>query len=135
MLRFWAHPTRKNAWRRVKPEWIKLLAGVELWNRKSDGWCISTDGANLIAETGLAAWVGLDFHRSRQFFPLAMTMQLEDGVSLTESIMIEAIREGTVVPKAAREFVQISLKPVSWGAASRFADKARRSVLRMIRRK
>ncbi|MCA9278250.1 MAG: hypothetical protein H6815_06285 [Phycisphaeraceae bacterium] len=129
-----AHPTRKNAWRRVKPEWIKLLAGVELWNRKSDGWCISTDGANLIAETGLAAWVGLDFHRSRQFFPLAMTMQLEDGVSLTESIMIEAIREGTVVPKAlgvrADQFEAGFL-----GAASRFADKARRSVLRMIRRK
>src|SRR5579884_631413 len=36
-----AHPSRKGVWRSVNPGWIERLTGIEVWNRKYDGWAPS----------------------------------------------------------------------------------------------
>ena len=33
-----AHPFRRNAWQRFEPSWGEALAGIEVWNRKYDGF-------------------------------------------------------------------------------------------------
>lgn len=76
-----AHPSRRAAWRCFEEEWKNRLAGIELWNRKTDGWAPSPEASELLARTGAAPFVGLDFHDSRQFFPLTSTFDVEPPVS------------------------------------------------------
>ena len=33
-----AHPGRRSAYTRFTAEWATLLSGIEVWNRKYDGW-------------------------------------------------------------------------------------------------
>jgi predicted metal-dependent phosphoesterase TrpH len=89
-----AHPSRREAWKMFKPEWSKGLLGIEIWNRKTDGWAPSRDGQALIEASGLMPFVGLDFHSPKQFFPLAMTMDLESAV--TESAVLKCMKEGRI---------------------------------------
>jgi hypothetical protein len=81
-----AHPSRFEAWRSFDPEWAGNLLGVELWNRKSDGWAPSQEAPPLLAMTGGIGFAGLDFHGRRQFFPLAMVLNIQSHVS-EESIL------------------------------------------------
>jgi|SRR5579863_5180361 len=98
-----AHPTRRNAWKQFKPEWKDKLLGIELWNRKTDGWAPSTEGRQLLETTGLAPFVGMDFHTSKQFFPLATVLNVAGQVS--EASVLAAIK--------ARQFHSEALsKPV-----------------------
>lgn len=69
---FFAHPSRRDAWRRFDPAWAGGLAGIEVWNRKYDGvapnrWALAT-----ARECGLLASVALDWHGPRQMYPLAL---------------------------------------------------------------
>jgi len=84
-----AHPSRKNAWRRFDPAWRDALAGVEIWNRKTDGFRPSERGAALRREQDLPGWVGMDFHRRRQWFPLAM--RFRDAALSPESLQEAAL--------------------------------------------
>lgn len=68
-----AHPSRRDAWRSIDPRCLELAHGIEIWNRKVDGWAPGAAGLQIAADHGLLPWVGLDFHSARQFFPLAMT--------------------------------------------------------------
>lgn len=85
-----AHPCRRNAWRSFELDWARNLTGIELWNRKTDGWCPSSKAAALIARTGAASFTGLDFHSRKQMFPMAMSLDL-DG-ALTEKSVVECLR-------------------------------------------
>lgn len=85
-----AHPWRKEAWRRVSPAWFPRLSGIEVWNRKYDGWRSGTEAAKLLAQSGLQPFVGHDFHVPRQFFPMGMEMQLDGAV--TEQAVLTALR-------------------------------------------
>ena len=76
-----AHPSRKNAWQTFDPAWRKHLLGVEIWNRKTDGWSPSKHAAPLLNGTSLIEFVGLDFHVKNQFFPLAMGLKMEAPIS------------------------------------------------------
>jgi hypothetical protein len=76
-----AHPSRRQAWRSFQPAWAKALLAIELWNRKTDGWAPSPDATLLLERTGTLPFVGLDFHESRQFFPLATILEVEPPVS------------------------------------------------------
>jgi hypothetical protein len=76
-----AHPSRKQAWRAFNPAWGANLLGIELWNRKTDGWAPSRDAAALLETTGALPFVGLDFHERRQFFPLATILEMEPSLS------------------------------------------------------
>ena len=87
-----AHPSRRAAWKSFNPDWTRKLAGIELWNRKTDGWAPSMDAPLLLRGADALPFVGMDFHERRQFFPLATVLDVEAPV--TESSILAAIRAG-----------------------------------------
>jgi predicted metal-dependent phosphoesterase TrpH len=92
-----AHPWRRDAILRYQPEWAPLLSAVEIWNRRYDGIAPSRKMRDFAEREGLAAFASLDFHTSRQFFPLAMSTSLADRP--TASAIVEAVRAGTCRPE------------------------------------
>ncbi len=92
-----AHPSRKDAWKCFDPCWADMLSGVEIWNRKYDGWAPSTTATPLLERANAIPFVGLDFHTRRQSFPLAMTMDIDSQV--TEQAVLECIRARRVNPR------------------------------------
>jgi hypothetical protein len=93
-----AHPRRKNAWRQFDPSWSQKLLGIEVWNRKTDGWRPSDKGAALVATSGGIRFVSLDFHERNQFFPLAMVLDLESEAS--ENSVLQCLRARRCLPAA-----------------------------------
>lgn len=87
-----AHPERQAVWESFKPEWQQRLLGIEVWNRKYDGWAPSERGASLVGRAGRIPFVGLDFHMSRQFFPLGMRLGVDGPVD--EDSVLAALRAG-----------------------------------------
>lgn len=87
-----AHPWRRDAWRRFEPRWARHLTGVEVWNRKYDGWAPNRHALAYARESGLAPFVSLDFHTARQFFPLAMALEVQGPV--TRPTVEDALRAG-----------------------------------------
>jgi predicted metal-dependent phosphoesterase TrpH len=88
-----AHPWRRDAWRRFDPQWAKHLTAVEVWNRKYDGWTPNRRALAYREELGLPGFVSLDFHSARQFFPLAMELTLDGGTTTRETVE-SALRDG-----------------------------------------
>ncbi len=97
-----AHPWRRNAIDRFRPDWAPLLSAVEIWNRKYDGFAPRRQAYELAETERLSPFVTLDFHTSRQFFPLAMSVTIEARPS--SAAVIEAIRAGRCRP----EFLGVS---------------------------
>lgn len=93
-----AHPTRKSAWRVFQTSWADRLLGIELWNRKYDGWAPSRTAPPLLNMTGAISFVGLDFHTQRQSFPLRMRLQL-DG-KITQASVLGCLRSRSCHPEA-----------------------------------
>ncbi len=67
-----AHPGRREAWRRFDPSWADGLAGIEVWNRKYDGIRPSEWAARTAHGFGIPAFTALDWHGPRQLYPLAV---------------------------------------------------------------
>jgi hypothetical protein len=126
-----AHPGRRDVWRRFDPQWADGLLGIELWNRKYDGYAPSRAAAELLRSApGLLPFFGLDFHTARQFHPLAMLLEIDGPVS--EAAICDALRAHRCRPTAYRLPAPVLLR----GAAvqtMRGAERARRSVARRIR--
>jgi hypothetical protein len=76
-----AHPSRRDAWRSFDPSWADRLLGVEVWNRKYDGWAPSQSAPSLVRAAGAIPFVGLDFHTQRQSFPLNMVLEMDEAVN------------------------------------------------------
>jgi hypothetical protein len=76
-----AHPSRGNAWQCFAPQWAGRLLGIEVWNRKYDGWAPSETAPALLPRADAIPFVGLDFHTQRQIFPLAMVLDIETRIS------------------------------------------------------
>jgi hypothetical protein len=93
-----AHPRRRNAWRQFDPAWSGKLLGVEVWNRKTDGWRPSDKVAGLVDASGAIPFVSLDFHERNQFFPLTMVLDLESAAS--EASVVECLRARRCHPTA-----------------------------------
>lgn len=94
-----AHPVRKEAWSLFESDWVPLLSGIELWNRKSDGIVPGRQAQSMIKEHGLPATVGCDFHRLRNFYPLSNRLPvMASGV--TEEGLVAAIAAGSLAPYA-----------------------------------
>ena len=93
-----AHPARRNAWRCFDPSWSQGLLGIEVWNRKTDGWRPGTKAVDLETTFGIMPFVGLDFHERRHFFPLAMSLELEAPV--TEKSVLACLKSGRCQPCA-----------------------------------
>jgi hypothetical protein len=92
-----AHPDRREAWRRFEMNWVPDILGVEVWNRKTDGWSASENGIRLWKQTGVAPFAGLDFHRKNQFYPLRMEVEVSHDAGCEE--VFEAIRAGRISPQ------------------------------------
>lgn len=93
-----AHPGRKKAWSLVEPQWAEKLLGVEVWNRKYDGWAPSKTAPALLRSGKLIPFVGLDFHTARQSFPLSMSLNLDSEI--TEESVMRCLRAGQCCGKA-----------------------------------
>jgi hypothetical protein len=94
----WAHPWRREAWRRFEPGWLGQLAAVEVWNRKYDGIAPSRDALALARRESLRAAVALDFHTRRQLFPLSLNLRLEGAMS--QPAVCAALGAGAFSPQA-----------------------------------
>ena len=125
-----AHPWRRNAWRRFDPAWAKDLTAVEIWNRKYDGWAPNREARAYARNLGLAPFVALDFHGARQFFPLAMELTLAGPA--TRMTVEDALREGDFEPLA---FSRSALRLTSGvgGLALAAAEAARAVAARTLR--
>lgn len=86
-----AHPSRRDAWKEFQPSWLDYVSGVEVWNRKTDGWCPSAETLAWIDlhHASVPHFVGLDFHNVRQLYPLTMELRVEDDV---ETGALDAMR-------------------------------------------
>lgn len=125
-----AHPWRRGAWERFTPEWAEHLVGVELWNRKSDGFAPSEQGAELLDRYGLWPVASLDLHRPRQFFPLSMQLEVADCDS---GNLISAMRDG----KGTAEVMGISLDKLRSGvprATLTCVERLRKAVAPAVRK-
>jgi len=126
-----AHPRRRDAFTRFRPEWAPLLSAVEIWNRHYDGVAPSREGLRLSQEHRLAPFASLDFHTRRQFFPLAMELEL-DG-ALSPAAVYEALAAGRFRPDALR----VSAMRFTHGppaAAAHGLERARRAVRGPLRK-
>jgi hypothetical protein len=86
----WGHPSRKNAWQYFKTEWAEHLLGIEVWNRKYDGWAPSRTAPALMADANAVPFAGLDFHTDKQMFPLGMLLDLK--TELSEYAVLDCLR-------------------------------------------
>jgi hypothetical protein len=125
----WAHPWRREAWRRFEPSWLRYLTAVEVWNRKYDGIAPSRDALALARREKLRAAVALDFHTRRQLFPLTLSLDLDDSAS--EGTVFAALRTGRF---SARAF-GLPMAPIArgpGGSALRGLEQLRRTAARAL---
>jgi hypothetical protein len=126
-----AHPWRRDAFTRFEPAWTPLLAAVEIWNRHYDGVAPSEEGVRLAREHGLAPFVSLDFHTRRQFFPLAMELDVEGP--LTTSAAYSALTARRFRPAALRlSALHFTHGPPA--AAARTLERSRRALRGPLRK-
>lgn len=125
-----AHPSRKAAWTLFQREWLKHLAGIEVWNRKADGWSPSREAKELISRTGISSIVGHDFHNEKQFFPFAMCLNVENAIS--EAKVFEALRLGRFHCEAFGMGLDVFTESIA-GTAARVLESSRRLASRAYR--
>ena len=126
-----AHPVRRGAFRKFDPEWVPYLSGIEIWNRKSDGLTFGREAIRLIAETGLPATVGCDFHRLKHAYPLSNRFEIAPEGPL-EPALIAAISEGRQSPRAFGRAVIGRDGKVRRGPHDRL-EALRRRTIRLVR--
>jgi hypothetical protein len=126
-----AHPTRRKAVATFQADWAPLLDAAEVWNRHYDGIAPYRDGRRFAEERGLRPFAALDFHTRRQFFPLAMLLEVEEPVSA--ETVFEALRAHRFRPEA---FGTSALRFTGGvpGTALRGAELVRRKVRGPVRR-
>jgi hypothetical protein len=120
-----AHPWRRDAVSRYEDEWGPLLGAVEIWNRHYDGIAPNPRGLRFATEAALPAFVALDFHTRRQFFPLAVLLDVEEPASV--AAVVDALRAGRFRPEVAG----IPAQRLAHGAPAaplRLAEGARRQL-------
>ena len=94
-----AHLGRREVWRILEDEWLNRVHGVELWNRKYDGYAPNPAAARLIRKrSDLLPFVSLDFHTARQLHPLAMVLELTSD--LGEAHVLDAMKGRRASPTA-----------------------------------
>jgi hypothetical protein len=107
------------------------LLGIEVWNRKTDGWAPSRHAYPLLNGNNCVQFVGLDFHDSNQFFPLAMELEIKSEID--EAGVLEAFRTKRCFAKAfGASFEQKDSN--WWMPALRTAELGRRSAARIYRK-
>ncbi len=126
-----AHPSRQDAWRAFEPHWGDRLLGIEVWNRKYDGWAPSQTAPALLDLAGAIPFVGLDFHTQRQSFPL--TMVLDISTTVTEETVLECLRSRRCYPRAfGLSLSQIAVRKAL--PALNLAERSRKAAASVARR-
>jgi hypothetical protein len=125
-----AHPTRKGAWQCYQPQWAEFLLGVEVWNRKYDGWAPSETAPSLVSSANAVPFVGLDFHTHRQLFSLGMSLELSE---VTEQAVLAAMR-------ARRCNARVFGAPLAQAFDNllptlRLAERGRRTAIKIVKRR
>jgi hypothetical protein len=123
-----AHPGRKDVWKTFDPAWVDRLLGIELWNRKYDGWAPSASAPALLAMGNLLPFAGLDFHSARQFFPLTMQVDIEGPI--TEDNLLGCLQARRCEARAFSRPLA-ALDPAL--PVLRIAEKGRRTAAGMLR--
>lgn len=126
-----AHPSRRQAWRKFEDAWADRLLGIEFWNRKTDGWSPSATAPGICRGPALVPFVGMDFHTRKQFFPLAMALELESG--LNEKSVLDCLRARRCVARAFGRPLQDSALRRSLPFLG-VAERARRSCAWLYRK-
>lgn len=127
-----AHPERREAWQRVAQPSVERLVGIEVWNRKYNGWAPGTLAGEICAKNeGVAPFFGLDFHTKRQFFPLAMSIDVDNAA--TSADVVEALLLRRCHPLAFGIDGGRFLRGPGFGAA-RAAERSRKMVRPAVRR-
>jgi predicted metal-dependent phosphoesterase TrpH len=126
-----AHPWRRDAVSRYRDEWAPFLSAIEIWNRHYDGIAPNPRGLRFAEQAGLPAFVALDFHTRRQFFPLALLLEVEEPVSGPR--VVEALHAGRFRPEVAGIPAQRLARGVP-AAPLRLAEGARRQLRGPLRR-
>jgi hypothetical protein len=127
-----AHPRRHNVFARIDPDWLQHLVGVEVWNRRYDGYAPNRNVAQLLrGHPELLPFATLDFHTSRHFHPLAMVLESDAGV--TEAALLDAIRNRRARPTAYRLPALAFTRGAAWPVI-REVDRSRRLGLNGMRR-
>jgi hypothetical protein len=127
-----AHPSRKNSWECFETSWAKLILGVEVWNRKYDGWAPGEAAPALLRKADAVPFVGLDFHTQRQSFPLTMALNLQEA-QVTEEAVLDALRSRHCAARAfgaplSQDLLRKALP------ALRIAERSRRTAVSIVRR-
>ena len=126
-----AHPSRKKVWESFSPYWAERLLGVEVWNRKYDGWAPSESAPALLERSSAIPFVGLDFHTQRQSFPLSMALDLDGDI--TEDGVVECLRSRRCSPRAFGAPLDQSLFRATLPAL-KIAEHSRRTAASIARR-
>jgi len=137
----WAHPWRRDAWRRFDPSWYPYLSGVEVWNRKYDGIAPNRRSVEFSRSHETPAFVSLDFHTRRQLFPLSLALRLDHSASeygvrkshplISQDDVYTALQAGRFSPRA----FGLPLEPLTVGvplAALRGLESCRRMAARTV---
>ena len=126
-----AHPTRRRAYECFEPSWANKLLGIEMWNRKYDGWVPSKTSSALLETTNAVPFAGLDFHTDRQLFPLTIVLQMGEVVS--EDAVLECMRERKCSPRAFGSVMNDGIIRTALPFLG-FAEWARRTAASFIKR-
>jgi hypothetical protein len=125
-----AHPGRKQAWKFFESEWSDKLLGIEVWNRKYDGWAPGEVASTLQQSSNAIPFVGLDFHTARQTFPLGMMLEID--TEITEEAVIKCLKSRRCRGQAFG--LPVSGRAVqSSRSALRIAERARRMASAFVR--
>ena len=126
-----AHPSRRHAWECFEAHWADGLLGIEVWNRKYDGWAPSEASPALLESSGAVPFVGLDFHTGRQSFPLAMALDISRSV--TEESVLECLRSRRCSARAFSASLGQGMARTALPAL-RIAERSRRTVASIVKR-
>ena len=126
-----AHPGRRDAGRRLDPALLHHFTGIEIWNRKYDGYAPNRAAAALMRLTpGAIPMVSLDFHTARQFHPLAMLVEVPDEAN--ESAICAALVARRARPLAFRLPATSLTRAPAWHAM-RGVELARKRVAARVK--
>jgi PHP domain len=125
-----AHPSRKSAWQCFEPGWAEHLLGIEVWNRKYDGWAPSETAPPLLPAANAIPFVGLDFHTQRQFFPLGMALDM--GPEISETAVLSCMRARRCHTRAFGAPLTQNLFRTALPAL-KMAERSRRTAARIVR--
>ena len=117
-------------WKCFEPAWMEYLHGIEIWNRKTDGWAPSQPALQLIDGSGVTPFAGIDFHSRKHLFPLAM--ELPGDFQSNERYLVERLRDPASHATFRNRLLSDSL--VGWRHLRlRMAETCRRTAARTYR--